>query len=198
MFSEYQDYDALGLAELVRNREINAEQVLDAAIARAEAVNDTLNAIVYPMYDEARRALSSGLPDGPLAGVPFLLKDLHLACKGVPTSNGSKLFDGFVPDFDNTLVERHRAAGLLIIGKTNTPELGICGSTEPVRFGPTRNPWNVGHSAGGSSGGSAAAAAAGVVPLAHATDGGGSIRIPASFTGCVGLKPSFGRVPHPN
>ena len=196
MFAEYQNYDAIGLVELIASGQVSADEVLEAAIARAQEVNGKLNAIVHPMYDEAHRTVAAGLPQGPLSGVPFLLKDLHLAYKGAPTSNGSKMFDGFVPDYDNTLTARQRAAGLVIMGKTNTPELGICGSTEPTRFGPTRNPWNLDHSSGGSSGGSAAAVAAGITPLAHATDGGGSIRIPAANCGLFGLKPSRGRTPY--
>lgn len=195
-FKEYCQYDALGLAELIRTRQVSAEEVLDAAIACIEADNAAVNAVVHKTYEQARQALAQGLPDGLFSGVPFLLKDLHLACKDLPLRNGSRLFNEFIPGYDATLVERYRAAGLLILGKTNTPEFGLCATTEPQLFGPTCNPWHLQHSAGGSSGGSAAAVAAGMLPMAHATDGGGSIRIPAANCALFGLKPSRGRTPH--
>ena len=194
-FTEYRDHDALGLAELIAGKQVTAEEVLDAAIARMEAVNGQINAVVHPMYDAARRAIAAGLPDGPLAGVPFMLKDLGVLYDGEPTSFGSRLWAGFVADHDSTIVARYRAAGLVICGKTNTPELGIACTTEPVAHGPTRNPWNLGRGAGGSSGGAAAAVAAGILPAAHATDGGGSIRIPASHCGLFGMKPTRARNP---
>ena len=171
------------------------EEVLEAAIERVEAVDGTINAVVYKMYDEARKTIADGLPDGPFAGVPFMLKDLGVLYAGAPTTGGSRLFADFVPDHDSTIVERHRAAGLVIMGKTNSPELGICATTEPELHGPTRNPWRTDRSAGGSSGGSAAAVAAGMLPMAHATDGGGSIRIPAANCGLFGLKPTRARTP---
>jgi amidase/6-aminohexanoate-cyclic-dimer hydrolase len=188
-------YDGLGLAELVRGKEISASELLDAVIARAETTHPKINAIVTRMYDEARAAIAAGLPSGPFTGVPYLLKDLGAHYTGVPTNGGSAMFDGFVPDHDAEITARYRRAGLVIFGKTNTPELGLAPSTEPRRFGATRNPWNLDHTAGGSSGGAAAAVAAGVVPMAHATDGGGSIRIPASCCGLVGLKTTRGRNP---
>jgi amidase/6-aminohexanoate-cyclic-dimer hydrolase len=194
-FTDYANYDALGLAELIRNGEVSAEEVLETAIERTEAVNGTINAVVCKMYDQARQAIAGGLPDGPFRGVPFMLKDLGLFCAGVPLSNGSRLFQDFVPPYDATLTERYRAAGLVIMAKTNTPEFGICATTEPQLHGPTRNPWNPAHSAGGSSGGSAAAVAARILPMAHATDGGGSIRIPAANCGLFGFKPSRGYTP---
>jgi Asp-tRNA(Asn)/Glu-tRNA(Gln) amidotransferase A subunit family amidase len=194
-FQEYEDYDAMGLAELVRQRQVTPQELLEAAISRIEARDVTINAVVTKMYDQARAAIAAGLPPGPFTGVPFMLKDLGVLYAGVRTSNGSRLFANFVPDHDSTLVERYKAAGLVILAKTNTPEFGISATTEPQLFGPTRNPWRHTHSAGGSSGGAAAAVAAGYVPMAHATDGGGSIRIPAANCGLFGLKPSRGRNP---
>lgn len=194
-FTDYDRYDALGLGELIAKGEVSAGEVLEAAIARLEAVNPTLNAVVHEMYDEAERTVAAGLPAGPLSGVPFLLKDLGALYAGQPTSYGSALYDGYVADHDTTLVERYRAAGLVIFGKTNTPEFGLAATTEPARFGPTRNPWDLERSPGGSSGGATAAVAARVLPAAHASDGGGSIRIPCSACGLVGLKPTRARNP---
>ncbi len=193
--NEYEQYDATGLAALVRQGQVTPQALLEAVIARIEARDGRVNAIVTQMYDQARATLAAGLPAGPFAGVPFMLKDLGVLYAGVRTSNGSRIFADFVPDHDSTLVARYKAAGLVIMAKTNTPELGIAATTEPELFGPTRNPWNLAHSAGGSSGGAAAAVAAGYLPIAHATDGGGSIRIPASMCGLFGLKPSRGRMP---
>jgi len=169
--------------------------VLDAAIARTEAVNPKINAVNLKMYDEARARIAAGLPQGPFTGVPFLLKDLGAFYAGFPTSFGSAFYKDFVPRHDATLVERHRKAGLVVFGKSSTPEFGLAPTTEPALFGPTRNPWNLAISAGGSSGGAAAAVAARVLPMAHATDGGGSIRIPAAFCGLFGLKPTRARNP---
>ena len=194
-FKEYADYDALGLGELIAKKQVTAQEVLEAAIERIEAANPRLNAVVQKIYDEARPTIRAGLPQGPLAGVPFLLKDLYAWQKGARIGNGSRLYDGFIADHDFTLVERYKAAGLVILGRTNTPEFGLNAATEPVVNGPTRNPWNLEHSSGGSSGGAAAAVAAGMVPAAHATDGGGSIRIPAANCGLFGLKPNRGRNP---
>ena len=194
-FAEYANYDAVGLAKLIRDGEVSAEEVLEAAIARCEAVNPQINAVVQRMYDEARAAIAAGLPDGPFKGVPYMLKDLGYFYKDVPTTAGSRMFADFVPDHDSTITTRLKAAGLVIMAKTNTPEFGAAGTTEPQLHGPTRNPWNLEHSAGGSSGGAAAAVAAGVLPMAHATDGGGSIRIPAAQCGLFGLKPTRGRNP---
>ena len=187
--------DGLGLAELVRRREVSAKELLDTAIARVEAVNPKVNAVVTRMYDAARGVIAAGLPNGPFTGVPYLLKDLGVLYTGVVTSAGSRAFADAVADHDSEITVRLKRAGLVIFGKTNTPELGISPSTEPRLFGPTRNPWSLGHSAGGSSGGAAAAVATGMVPMAHATDGGGSIRIPASCCGLFGLKPTRARNP---
>ncbi|MGH6932601.1 MAG: amidase [Dongiaceae bacterium] len=194
-FRDYDRYDGLGLAELVAKKQVSAEELLDEAIERTEAINPAINAVVQKIYDEARRAVRAGLPDGPFSGVPFLLKDLGAWYKGFPVGGGSHLYDGFVAHCDFTMVERHKAAGLVVFGRTNTPEFGLAPTTEPVAHGPTRNPWHTEHSAGGSSGGAAAAVAAGIVPMAHATDGGGSIRIPAAHCGLFGLKPTRARTP---
>ena len=194
-FKEYADFDALGLGELVAKKEVTPQEVLEAAIERIEAVNPKINAVVQKTYDEARAALRTNLPPGPLAGVPYLMKDLYAWQKGARIGNGSRLYDGFVADHDFTLVERYKAAGLVILGRTNTPEFGLNAATEPVVNGPTRNPWNLERSSGGSSGGAAAAVAAGMVPAAHGTDGGGSIRIPAANCRLFGLKPNRARNP---
>lgn len=187
--------DGLGLADLVRRREVSPKELLDAAIARVEARNPALNAVVTRMYDAARGAVSAGLPSGPFTGVPYLLKDIGALYAGAVTSAGSRVFADAVADHDSEITARLKRAGLVIFGKTNTPEMGIATSTEPRLFGPTRNPWNLGYSAGGSSGGAAAAVAGGMLPMAHASDGGGSIRIPASCCGLFGLKPTRARNP---
>ncbi|MDD5564544.1 MAG: amidase [Thermoanaerobaculaceae bacterium] len=192
---EYESYDGLGLADLVRRREVRASEVIEAAITRIEARNPAINAVIHTMFEQARRTVSGALPGGPFLGVPFLLKDLLAACAGEPLTSSCRLLAGYVPDHDSELVARHRRAGLVILGKTNTPEFGILGVTEPLLHGPTRNPWQLEHTPGGSSGGAAAAVAAGMVPIAHGGDGGGSIRIPASCCGVFGLKPSRGRNP---
>jgi amidase len=194
-FREYGRYDALGLAELVRNGQVTAGELLDEALARTAAVNPKINAVVHLMEPGARRSIADGLPAGPFSGVPFLVKDLMTACAGEPMRWGSRLFRDYVPAADEELTRRYRVAGLVIFGKTNTPELGVTNVTEPELFGPTRNPWNLERTSSGSSGGSAAAVAAGIVPAANANDGGGSIRTPASNCGLVGLKPSRGRNP---
>ena len=195
VFAEYDRYDALGLAALVAKKEVTAAELLEAAIARVEAANPTLNVVVHRLYDAARQAVAKGLPEGPFTGVPFMLKDLGATQEGVPTTLGSRFFDGFVAPVDATITERYRAAGLVVLARTTTPEFGLNASTEPALHGPTRNPWDVTRSAGGSSGGSAAAVAARMLPAAHATDGGGSIRIPASCCGLFGLKPTRARNP---
>jgi amidase len=194
-FDEYDRYDALGLAALVRDGEVSPRELLDEAITRAERVNPRLNAIVIEMYDHARRHLREPLPEGPFCGVPFLLKDLVSGYTGVPLQGGSRMFRGYVPDRHAELVSRYEQAGVVVFGKTNTPELGILPTTEPELYGPTHNPWRHGVTPGGSSGGSAAAVAAGIVPMAHGGDGGGSIRIPAACCGLFGLKPSRNRNP---
>ena len=194
-FAEYQNYDALGLAELIRAKEVTPGEVLEAAIARVESVNPAINAVVNKMYDEAERSIAAGLPDGPFTGVPYMMKDLGIYYAGVTTSAGSRLFADYVPDHDSTITVRTRAAGLVIMGKTNTPELGLAGTTESQLLGPTRNPWNLERSSGGSSGGATAAVATRMLPMAHATDGGGSIRIPCANCGVFGLKPTRARYP---
>ncbi len=193
--SQLTDYDALGLARLVAAGEVSAAELLEGAIERAGQVNGQLNAVVTPMHEQARQAVAAGLPSGPFAGVPFLLKDLRALYAGVATTSGSRFFTDFTPDHDSELVARYKRSGLVIFGKTNTPEFGCCPSTEGALFGATRNPWNTAYSAGGSSGGSAAAVAARIVPAAHGSDGGGSIRIPASCCGLFGFKPSRGLNP---
>ena len=192
---DYERYDGLGLAELVRRREASAAELVEAAIARVEARNPALNAVVLPMFEQARKAAAGPLPDGPFAGVPILLKDLIATVAGVPTASGSRALRALPWPDDSELVRRLRAAGVLLLGKTSTPELGLTPYTEPEVFGPTRNPWHPEHSPGGSSGGSAAAVAARMVPLATGGDGGGSIRIPAACCGLFGLKVSRGRTP---
>jgi len=192
---QFERYDGLGLAELIRTKEATPEEVLAATLERIDGRNPAINAVVTRMDDHARAAIRAGLPDGPFKGVPYLLKDLGALYTGVVTSYGSGLFASNVPDHDSEIVARMKRAGLVIVGKSNTPEMGVAPSTEPRLFGPTRNPWNLGHSAGGSSGGAAAAVAAGMLPMAHATDGGGSIRIPASACGLFGLKPTRARNP---
>jgi amidase len=174
---------------------VSADELLDEALARSAAVNARINAVVHGMERAARAAIAAGLPDGPFRGVPFLVKDLLMACAGEPLRSGSRLLRDYVAPRDEELVTRYRTAGLVIFGKTNTPEFGMANVTEPELFGPTRNPWNPDRTPGGSSGGSAAAVAARIVPAAGANDGGGSIRTPASNCGLVGLKPSRGRNP---
>src|SRR5918998_36996 len=188
--------DAIAQAELVRRGEASPAELVDAAIARIEALNPELNAVITPLFDRARETAAGELPDGPFRGVPMLLKDLACHSAGDPFYEGMAFLRdaGWVEHEDTILASRFRRAGFVFCGKTNTPELGILSTTEPAAFGATRNPWNTGHSTGGSSGGSAAAVAAGMVPLAHANDGGGSIRIPASECGLVGLKPSRQRI----
>jgi amidase len=188
--------DATAQAELVRSGEVSAAELVEAAIERCERLNPEINAVIHPLYDEGRAASSNGQGEGPFAGVPFLLKDLGAAYAGQPLHMGMRVLKeaGFQAPVDTFLAERFRAAGLVTIGKTNTPELGILPTTEPDAYGATRNPWDIERTPGGSSGGSAAAVAAGLVPVAHANDGGGSIRIPASCCGLVGLKPTRQRI----
>ncbi len=194
-FAEYERYDGIGLAELVAHREVAAAELVEAAIARVDARNPRLNAVTIPMFERARATAAGPLPAGPFAGVPFLVKDLLVAVAGVRLTSGSRFLADFVPDHDSELAVRHRRAGLVTVGRTNTPEFGIMGVTEPALHGATRNPWDLGRTPGGSSGGAAAAVAAGIVPMAHGGDGGGSIRIPAACCGVFGLKPTRGRVP---
>jgi len=193
--AEYDGLDGLEMGALVRARQVTALELCEEAIARIERWNPRVNAVVARLYDQARHAAGNGLPEGPFTGVPFLLKDLQVALAGVPLTCGSRFMAGYTPPVDATLVERYRRAGVVFVGKTNTPEVGLMPFTEPVLFGPTRNPWSARHTPGGSSGGAAAAVASGMVPVAHASDGGGSIRIPASCCGLFGLKPTRGRTP---
>ncbi len=193
-FEEYRQYDALGLAGLIRKKEVTASELVEVAITRAESVNPAINAIVHPLYDMAREMARQAGPNSIFAGQPFLLKDLALEVAGTPRCSGCQGYRNYISESDSIIVERYRKAGLSFLGKTNTPEFGLTPYTEPRLFGPTRNPWNLGRSAGGSSGGSGAAVAAGITPLATASDGGGSIRIPASCNGLFGLKPSRGRI----
>lgn len=194
-FAEYDQFDGMGLAGLVKEGKVSAAELCEEAICRAEILNPKLNAIITPMYDYARARAKNSQPDAPFCGVPFLLKDATHALKGFAMSSGSRLLKNFMPDYDAEIVTRFKKAGLVILGKTNTPEFKLAAVTEPEAFGPTRNPWNLDYSSGGSSGGSAAAVAARIVPVASATDEGGSIRIPASYCGIFGLKPSRGRNP---
>jgi amidase len=195
LFPELDRLDALGLAALVRRGEVHPRELVDAAIERIEARDPAVNAVVHRRFERARAEAAGPLPDGPLRGVPFLLKDLLAEIAGEPLTGGSRLLAGWTPSRDAEIVRRYRAAGLVVLGRTNTPELGLYGTTEPVLYGPCRNPWSPAHTAGGSSGGSGAAVAARMVPVAAGADGGGSIRIPASACGIFGLKPTRGRTP---
>jgi len=187
--------DAIAQAELLRRREVTTLELVDAAIARVEKVNPAVNAVVLKMYDQARATARATLPAGPLSGVPFLLKDFLAEYAGVPFTEGSAYLGNFIPAEDSELVRRYKRAGLVFIGKTNTPELAVGPTTEPRLFGPTRNPWDTDRTAGGSSGGAAAAVASGMVPMAHGNDAGGSIRVPAACSGVFGLKPTRARNP---
>lgn len=191
--TDYAAHDGLALGALVRSGQVSAEELLASAVSAIEKLNPQLNAVTYVMQREAEAQIAAGLPDGPYKGVPFLLKDLMPTAANVPTTGGSRFFNDPGRPYDTEHVRRWRQAGLVLAGKSNTPELGSSGSTEPVATGATHNPWNLAHSPGGSSGGSVAAVAAGIVPVAHASDGGGSIRGPASCCGLVGLKPTRGR-----
>lgn len=194
--TEYMTYDATGLAELVASKQVKPSELLAAARQRADEVNGRLNAIVVRTDDLANSIVDDADLSGPFAGVPFLVKDLMQEVAGYPTSYGSRALRGDVATEHAAVVQRWLDAGLVIFGKTNTPEFGAKGVTEPEYWGPARNPWRLGHTPGGSSGGSGAAVAAGVVPAAGANDGGGSIRIPAACNGLVGLKPSRGLAPY--
>ncbi|MBM4257223.1 MAG: amidase [Deltaproteobacteria bacterium] len=193
--SDYTSYDGLGLADLVARKQVKAEELAAAALQAIEKVNPQLNAVLQTLPTQANDEIRKSLPQGPFTGVPFLIKELVLHAKGVRCDMGSKFAQGFTPTDDTELMARFRRAGLVLVGTTQTPELGYNPTTETTLFGPVHNPWDLTRSAGGSSGGSGAAVAAGVVPLAHANDGGGSIRIPASCNGLVGLKPSRDRIP---
>ena len=191
---ETANLDATALGDLVSRKEVTSAELVDAAIDRLEAVNGDLNAVITPMYESAREQAAALVPAGPFPGVPFLVKDFLAEVKGVRFTEGSYFLGEHVPAADSEIIRRFRDAGLVFIGKTNTPEFAIGVTTEPQRFGPTHNPWDLSRTPGGSSGGAAAAVSARVVPMAHGNDAGGSIRIPASCCGLVGLKPSRGRV----
>ena len=193
--ADYELYDGLGLAGLVKDGSVSAAELLEAAIERVEHRNPAINAVVDRMYDQAKAAIAAGLPSGPFSGVPYLLKDSGPLYAGTVTTFGSSAFRTFIPDQDSEMVTRLKRAGLVIFGKTHSPEFGLCSSSESRLFGATHNPWNLEYSAGGSSGGSAAAIASGMVPAAYGSDGGGSIRIPASCCGLFGLKPTRARTP---
>jgi amidase len=188
--------DATAQAELVRTGKASPAELAEAAIARIEALDPQLNAVIHPLFEEGRAAAANDLPDGPFRGVPFLFKDIGAMLAGQPLHMGMTALKeaGFRAPLDTYLGQRFRDAGFVTVGKTNVPELGILPTTEPRAYGPTRNPWDIERTPGGSSGGAAAAVAAGMVPVAHANDGGGSIRIPASHCGLVGLKPTRQRI----
>ncbi|QIK76166.1 amidase [Nocardioides piscis] len=192
--SDWQDLDAVGLAADVRAGRLSARESVETAIQRIEQLDPRLNVMVGQRFEEALGDVDRGLPDGPLTGVPTLVKSLGADVAGLPTTRGSRLFADRVAAADSELVRRYRASGMVVLGTTNTPELGLNASTESALHGPALNPWRETHSTGGSSGGSAAAVASAMVPVAHANDGGGSIRIPASMCGLFGLKPSRGRI----
>lgn len=195
----FEDYDAVGLAELVRTGRASPVELVDACIATVDRLNPAINAVIHERFDAARAEAAGELPDGPLRGVPFLIKDIGANQAGLPYCAGNQALKdaGHRSDADTELGARFRRAGLLTVGKTNTPELGSVPTTQPTAFGATNNPWDLSRSPSGSSGGSAAAVAAGMLPMAHANDGGGSIRLPASWCGLVGLKTTRGRVPGP-
>ena len=186
--------DATAQAELVRGKQIKPEELLEGTIERIERLNPKLNAVVLPMYDQARAAIAAGLPDGPFTGVPFVLKDLGAMYAGVVQTQGSAFCKDFISPMDSELTRRYKAAGLVICAKTNTPEFGLTPTTESRLLGAAHNPWDLDRTTGGSSGGSAAAVASGMVPFGHANDGGGSIRIPAACCGLFGLKPTRARI----
>lgn len=192
---EYASHDALALAELIARKSVSPREVVDAAIARIERINPAINAVVHPMFEQGRRAAESLSCRGAFAGVPFLIKDLLTMYEGEPMSNGSAFYRGWRAPHDSEVMQRYRQSGVIVLGKTNTPEFGLNPVTEPKALGLTRNPWKLDRTSGGSSGGSAAAVASGMVPIAGGGDGGGSIRIPSACCGVFGLKPTRGRVP---
>ncbi|PIQ43924.1 MAG: amidase [Gammaproteobacteria bacterium CG11_big_fil_rev_8_21_14_0_20_46_22] len=191
-FEDYRQYDALGLAELVKTKAVTPAELIDCAIARCEAINPKINAVVATDFDRAREHHCD--LNAPFAGVPFLMKDSDAYQAGLPATFGSRLCEKFIPQKDSGLVTRFKQAGVTIFGRTNSCEFGLKYMTEPELHGPTNNPWDVSRTPGGSSGGSAAAVASGITPMAHANDGGGSIRVPASCTGLFGLKPARARI----
>ena len=192
-FTDYEEHDALGLAALIARGETTPEEVLEAAVGRVDARDGIVNAVTNRLYDLGRRAIADGLPDGPLKGVPYLLKDLGASLAGCPTTRGCRFFEDVVPAEDSEHVKRLKRAGMVIFGRTNTCELGLSLTCEPRLHGATKNPWDPTRISGGSSGGAAAAVGARMLPAAHASDGFGSIRAPAACCGLVGLKPTRGR-----
>lgn len=194
-FSEYGKYDGLGLAELVRKKKVSPGELVEEAITRIEKHNPDLNSIIYKLYDRAREKAEGKLPNGPFKGVPFVIKDLHATLEGIPTSHGNKLWKDVPSKVTTELVRRWEDSGVIIVGKTNTPEFGLTPYTESGTLGPAHNPWDITRTTGGSSGGSGAAVASRMVPIASGGDGGGSIRIPSSACGIFGIKPTRGRTP---
>lgn len=192
---DYASYDAMGLAELVRQGQVSASELLGEAVSRAEAAQKDLNCFSAMFPDYAEKQIADGLPDAPFAGVPMAVKDLGFEINGLPITNGSRAFKGYVAQHDSVMCERYKAAGFTLFGQTTSPEFGLTTTTESSLYGQTCNPWDTTRTSGGSSGGASATVAAGVIPLAHASDGGGSIRIPAGCTGLFGMKPSRGRTP---
>ena len=195
IFKEYARYDGLGLADLVRRKDVTPEDLVDSAIDAIDRLNPKINCVVQKLRDQALAEIKAGLPQGPFRGVPFLVKEFGMHFKGMVSSAGSRLAQGFKHDSDSVMMQRCRAAGLVAVGTSTLPEMAFNASTESKLYGPTRNPWNLDYSAGGSSGGAGAAVGCGMVPIAHANDGGGSIRIPAAVNGLVGMKVSRGRTP---
>ena len=195
--SDLSRLDSVGLAEVIRSGDLSSEEVIEASIKRIEAMDGDLNAVVTRRFERALEDAAGEIPDGPFQGVPFLLKDLWTCSADEPMHLGNKALKdiNYVSPIESDMARRYREAGFIVIGRTNTPEFGLVGTTEPESYGPSRNPWNTDYGTGGSSGGAAAAVASGMVPSANASDGGGSIRIPAAMCGLVGLKPSRGRVP---
>ena len=195
ILAEYGKYDGLGLAELVRRKEVSPADLVDSAIDAIERLNPRVNCVVQQLHDRALSQIQAGLPYGPFRGVPFLVKEFGMHFKGMVSSGGSRLAEGFRFEHDTVMMERCHAAGLVTVGTSTTPEMAFNAATEALLYGPTRNPWNLDYSVGGSSGGAGAAVGSGMVPIAHANDGAGSIRIPGACNGAVGMKPSRGRTP---
>lgn len=195
IFAEYGKYDGLGLAALVRSKEVSPEDLVDSAIDAIERLNPEINCVVQPLRDAALARIRAGLPYGPFRGVPLLVKEFGMHFKGMVSSGGSRMAKGFRFDHDTVMMERCHAAGMVTVGTTTTPEMAFNAASEALLYGPTRNPWNLDYSVGGSSGGAGAAVGSGMVPIAHANDGAGSIRIPGACNGVVGMKPSRGRTP---
>jgi amidase len=195
IFAEYGKYDGLGLAALVRRKEVSPEDLVDSAIDAIGRLNPQINCVVQPLRDHALAQIKAGLPYGPFRGVPLLVKEFGMHFKGMVSSGGSRMAAGFRHDHDTVMMERCHAAGMVTVGTTTTPEMAFNAASEALLYGPTRNPWNLDYSVGGSSGGAGAAVGSGMVPIAHANDGAGSIRIPGACNGVVGMKPSRGRTP---